>query len=949
MPADGEGRGRQAARSPYPLRVHQQQALEAVEKVIADGGKRAWVVLPPGAGKTLVGLETARRRGRKTVVFGPNTAIQSQWLRGWRGLVAQSPDPASLLPTPTPPAPIPRQRTTAGTRRDLDQFFTSLTYQSLATFRPDNEVDEEGSQRSPLARLHVNGQALVEQLRREQDLTLVLDECHHLLDVWGRLLKEVLDELPNAFVLGLTATPPEALTRTEEELVDDLFGPITFSASIPAVVRAGDLAPFAELAWLTAPTPGENDWLRSQATRFQELVTQLTDPQFGSVPFLDWIDRRFVQQTGDALSWHRLARDEPELCDAALRMVHHGLLQTPYGARLREQHRHPPSADDWVLLVEDWMLRCLTKTGSPSDHEVVEAVRRALPSVGYQWTRRGIRKGRSTVDRVLARSEAKTHAAVEIVQAEHRTLQDRLRMLVLCDHEYASAVLPADLAGVIPEQAGSAHLALEQLVAGVPHLNPMLVTGGTVAGSPTTLQRFVEFLREHDPHLAGNLSVAWPNAEITQIVGPWRSRNWVPWVTRFFQDGHSQVLVGTRALLGEGWDARSVTGLVDLTAATTATSVVQTRGRALRLDPGWPEKVAVTWTVVCVSADHPKGANDWQRFVRKHDGFYGIDADGDVVSGVAHVDPLFSPFAPPPPDRFDLVNARMALRAEQRARIRDAWQVGEGYDDTVVHTVRVREARRVSAAGPPPPQEPGPSHVVARDRGLDVRDDRPAPWRPHPVAAALFVLSVVTWLLEIVPDGVNAVALAIAVALQTVVAAGRGRALVDEAARPPSLVQVASAVADALHVSGLSPAGAEAVRVLPDAEGEYRCFLDGVDPAVSATFANAFDEVVSPMAAPRYVLPRWVVTPPTSAFRGYAAGLAAAVGLLRPNGEVWHSVPAVLGVNAERAQAFARAWDTWVGGGPAVYTGSPEGEGVLATHRGSDPFALTTVLRAHWR
>ena len=41
-------------------------------------------------------------------------------------------------------------------------------------------------------------------------------------------------------------------------------------------------------------------------------------------------------------------------------------------------------------------------------------------------------------------------------------------------------------------------------------------------------------------------------------------------VTRFFEDGRCQVLVGTRGLLGEGWDARRVTGLVDLTTANHA-------------------------------------------------------------------------------------------------------------------------------------------------------------------------------------------------------------------------------------------------------------------------------------------------------------------------------------------------------------------------------------------
>ena len=62
---------------------------------------------------------------------------------------------------------------------------------------------------------------------------------------------------------------------------------------------------------------------------------------------------------------------------------------------------------------------------------------------------RGIRTGRSPVDRVLARSEAKVVALTEIVAAEHRNLGQRMRMLVLCDHEQATATLPADLDGVL--------------------------------------------------------------------------------------------------------------------------------------------------------------------------------------------------------------------------------------------------------------------------------------------------------------------------------------------------------------------------------------------------------------------------------------------------------------------------------------------------------------------
>ena len=684
------------------LRRHQRTALAALDAGWRTGRTRAWVVLPPGAGKTLVGLETMRRRVaagavRQAVVLGPNTAIQAQW---------QSQAAALGLEV-------------SGDRA-LTSMVTTLTYQSVAVFDADAEVTDDAVEAPLLSRLHDNGRALVAAMRAAGPILLVLDECHHLLDVWGRLLGELLDQLPEAQVLGLTATPPDALTVDQAELVDALFGRIAFEVSIPAVVREGDLAPFAELAWLTTPNPAEAEWLAAQALRFAELVYQLTDPAFGSIGFLPWLDRRFVTPVGTKVTWAALTKQEPVLCAAALRMHHAGLLALPEGARLTEEHRHDPTADDWV--------------GLESDTEVVQAVRRALPAVGYQLTRRGIRRGRSPVDRVLARSESKMTAAVEIVGHEHLALGDRLRMLVLCDHERAAATLPVALEGVLDVQAGAALAMLRLLVADptCSRLSPLLVTGRTVAGAPETVAALHELVAGSEPGLAAGLHVV-PLADgLASLEGSWSSRTWVGWVTRFFQEGRSQVLVGTRGLLGEGWDARRITGLVDLTAATTTTAVVQTRGRALRTDPDWPEKVAVNWSVACVSEAHPKGDNDWQRLVRKHAGFYGVDDDGEVVDGVAHLDPLFSPYAPPPVGEFDAINARMVERSQKRELVRDRWRVGEPYDDTVARTVRI-EPRAPGRLG----TSTEPAAVAVRERGLDVRGDRPRMLAPGAVALAV--------------------------------------------------------------------------------------------------------------------------------------------------------------------------------------------------------------------
>jgi superfamily II DNA or RNA helicase len=895
---------------PGTLRPYQSRALGRLEAGWAKGRRRAWVVLPPGAGKTLIGLEAARRLGRRTVVLVPNTAIQNQWIDHWKRFT-----PATA---------------TAGSDRSLGADVTVLTYQSLAVFDPDAETDEEGHARGLIRRLHDNGRELIARLGAAGPLTLVLDECHHLLDVWGRLLAEVLDRLPGAVVLGLTGTPPESLSPVETRLVDALFGAPVLGASIPALVRQGHLAPFAELAWLTPPTAAETDHIAAEAERFAELTTDLVT----STDFLTWLDSRFTGHTR-TVSWARLEKDEPRLAAAALRMHHAGLLGLPPGARMREEHRHAPSAEDWVELLDDYVAHSLPGAAT------LEAIRRALPAVGYRLTRRGIRAAQSPVDRVLARSAAKTYATVEIAAAEAASLGDRLRALVLCDHERAGARLPGRLHGVLETEAGSAWLVLGNLVADerTRALDPMLVTGKTVAAGPATARAFLAW--------AGR-----PELSITEddglcvIGGAWTTRTWVRLVTAFFEEGHCRVLVGTRALLGEGWDARGVNALVDLTAAATTTSVVQTRGRALRLDSSWPEKVANTWTVVCLTDRHPKGAADWRRFVRKHQGYLAAAPDGEIVSGVAHVDAAFSPYAPPPREELDAVNAAMLGRAAEREATREAWRIGSGFRDELVHTIRIRPAR---TAAPPPvataePERP-PAVVPAQTCA------QPVPAAPIGVGkvslvlglgVAALLLTFLTWATVLI--GTPLLVVGAVLATRRARTVRRAARLLAGAAGEPSLMRFAYVVADALKATGLSLRGADAVMARVEPDGSYRLSLADVDAATSQRFALALDEVLVPMAAPRYVIPRHILRPAPGRRRAreWLSGEA------RADGVVYHAVPSVFGQNRGRADAFADSWNTWVSGGGALYTNTPEGEGVLATHRGEDPLSATTVLRVAW-
>ena len=293
--------------------------------------------------------------------------------------------------------------------------------------------------------------------------------------------------------------------------------------------------------------------------------------------------------------------------------------------------------------------------------------------------------------------------------------------------------------------------------------------------------------------------------------------------------------------------------------------------------------------------------------------------------------PTFSPYAAPPVADFDAVNARMLVRSEQRAPIRDAWAVGTPYIDTLVHTVRItpstpqRTGTGAGAGGAARRRPAGPRRPARAVAAAPRRSPSVSCWR------------LLAFLLNLTPAVVIGVGLVTMLGIQTTVAVDRGRRLAEDLARPPSIEQIAYAVADGLHDAGLTPSAPRRCSVEVDDDGGAALRRWRASPPRCRRRSRPRSTRWSRRWRRRATCCRaGCCTSPVD----NADGIKAALGLLRPDGEVWHSVPTVLGTTGKRAQAFAAAWDLWVGGGPAIYTGSPEGEGVLVTHRGSDPFAV---------
>src|SRR5262249_26247420 len=175
----------------------------------------------------------------------------------------------------------------------------------------------------------------------------------------------------------------------------------------------------------------------------------------------------------------------------------------------------------------------------------------------------------------------------------------------------------------------------------------------------------------------------------------------------------TQLLIGTRGLLGEGWDSPSVNVLVDLTAVAADVSVRQMRGRSLRLDPRDGDKLSSHWDVVCVAPGLARGIADYSRFVGRPTHLRAPCEDGSIEAGASHVHASLSPYLPPTADLITTLNRDARTRAADRSGARARWRIGEPYVGEDVPVLFVRPQPGHGGGGTDPlPAGPAPGIVL---------------------------------------------------------------------------------------------------------------------------------------------------------------------------------------------------------------------------------------------
>lgn len=682
---------------------------------------KLYVVSPPGSGKTITGLMIAVKMNVPVLVLVPNTAIQAQWIDKTKFFIEDGAEPiASVDPESSAPIIVMTYQALAKTRDITDDERTAVLLEWKAELVEEGEIGEDIDEwlekyeaqnpdrfNASLLRRWKNKRLNTDtdkEIVNEDSLRLmnlffqrvtglvIFDECHHLLGYWAQVALKLVETLQYPRVLGLTATPPspDDLTEKEVELHKSLLHEIDYILPTPAVVKDGHLAPYQDLAYFTRPTEKELEYIRNCSKTLSSILQ--TVEQFEGKKLSQWLTEEIEKIPPESMA--RELRRRSVFMGAAVRYLKGEELPVPQN--LANFADGPLNLEEKADLVGRYAAKYLLVSGNKTERKEFNNLSRAFRPLGFQLTEKGLRRCQSTVSRIMALSQSKTNGLVNVLTEETKVHND-IRAIVVTDFEKSSAIIDKEIADLLTAESGGAIAAMRALTSNeaTDELDPILVTGKSVLVDDDLLPAFIEnaekWFKDKNLQVVMESELDGGFYRIHGSGRDWNTRNYVAMITELFERGITHCLVGTRGLLGEGWDSLAANTLIDLTTAATEMTVNQLRGRAIRLNPREPQKVANIWDIVCLAPEFEKGLSDYRRFARKHSGYYGICDDGAIEFGLGHIHPALTEAGPENVAlNAHIFNDEMVQRCAQRTKIYGAWEVGKSYENVEMKSMELK-------------------------------------------------------------------------------------------------------------------------------------------------------------------------------------------------------------------------------------------------------------------
>ena len=639
-------------------RSYQARVLENVGRYLADG--KIHIVAAPGSGKTTLGIELIRRMNGNVLILAPSITIREQWVArikeaflcdGCKGEDYLSQD----LKNP--------------------KAITVATYQALHSAMTRFQGTEKDGEEDAATTVEVDyaGFDMVGTMQKADIKILCLDECHHLRSEWWKALEEFKSKFNNIKTISLTATPPYDSTPAMWTRYMNMCGEIDEEITIPELVKEGSLCPHQDYVYFNYPTKAEEQEVHKFTERSQAMMqTLMRDDQLLSYIRMH---RGLSGQSSDDL-----LLDDPAYLSSIL--IYLQSRNVPFPSRLQRLlgAKHLPNmSTEWM----ECLLQGFLYDDADSymcDKTYREMLIDQLKAQGLIEKRKVVMTKSAAIEKLLTNSLGKCNSIRDIVFHEYQTTGDALRLLVLTDYirkEYEKSLgneeSDVNALGVLPFFE---MLRRENAKKGG-HVRFGVLCGTIViipAETREALEREVADCGKVTFSKVGNLE----ESDYLKVTAVGDAHFLTGAVTNIFAQGAMQVLIGTKSLLGEGWDSPCINSLVLASFVGSFMLSNQMRGRAIRVWREEPDKTSNIWHLVCLKPWNEVQKNpedgiseDYTLLERRMEHFLGLHYTEDTIEN--GMDRL--PIVKPPFNKMnvDSINKKMLAMSGQRASLKERW------------------------------------------------------------------------------------------------------------------------------------------------------------------------------------------------------------------------------------------------------------------------------------
>lgn len=654
-------------------RQYQQRILDKSESFMGDG--KIHLVAAPGSGKTTLGIEFIRRFGNPTLILVPTVTIRQQWVDRIKQAFLSDANQAEQLISQDLKRP---KMITVATYQALHSSMNQVVGDGLIEDTDDTAQQE-----------HFNFQDFdIRKTFEDKDLgTLCLDECHHLRNEWWKSLESFRKAFPKIKMISLTATPPYEGEPALWERYISMCGEIDEEITVPELVKEGTLCPHQDYVYFAFPTMEE----RTQLDQFEKQKLNFLTKLSTDINFSNTI------QSSPALS-NQISDDEllanPKYLSAILIFLRSKEL--PFPQRFQEllaAKALPTFTLEWfetllngiIFQVPNWF---------GFTEEALNQLKSDLKANGLIERNQVKLIRNKKQDVLLNQSLGKLNAVRDIFKAEYQALGSNLRQLVLTDFIRKDFQVHLGDKNAQFTQLGvlSYFESIRREMIEQSWTVPVAVLTGSLVIIPTSAKEHLERLIPNSRlsyDVIGQLS----QEDYLKVSISGSYHDLVTALTQLFQDGYIKVIIGTKSLLGEGWDAPCVNSLILASFVGSFMLSNQMRGRAIRVWPDNPNKTSNIWHLVSINLS-PRRWFEFQDDEEKYDEtlelrLYGLSPDLDLLDrrmtqflGLHYQEPTIESGI----DRLDLnqltfsqkglekLNQNAITLSQKRQELKDRWQ-----------------------------------------------------------------------------------------------------------------------------------------------------------------------------------------------------------------------------------------------------------------------------------